>query len=87
LKLTPKDLLSFRVIDRIVTEPAGGAHRDPAAAAAMLKADLLTSLGVLGRWSQDSLLAQRHQKFLSLGVFHEEEARRRSLLQRLRDFF
>jgi acetyl-CoA carboxylase carboxyl transferase subunit alpha len=87
LKLTPKDLLGFRVIDRIVTEPAGGAHRDPAAAAAMLKADLLTSLGVLGRWSQDSLLAQRHQKFLSLGVFHEEEARRRSLLQRLRDFF
>jgi hypothetical protein len=35
----------------------------------------------------ESLLAQRHQKFLSLGVVTEEEARRRTFLQRLRDFF
>jgi acetyl-CoA carboxylase carboxyl transferase subunit alpha len=87
LKLTPEDLLRFRVVDRIVNEPAGGAHKDAAGAAAALKADLLTSLSVLSRRSVESLLTQRHQKFLSLGVFHEEEARRRSLLQRLRDFF
>lgn len=87
LKLTPGDLLRFRVVDRIVAEPKVGAHKDPAGAAAALKADILTSLSVLSRRSVESLLAQRHQKFLSLGVFHEEEARRRSLLQRLRDFF
>ncbi|MGA2973965.1 MAG: acetyl-CoA carboxylase carboxyltransferase subunit alpha [Spirochaetia bacterium] len=87
LKLTPQDLLRFRVVDRIVSEPEGGAHKNPAEAAATLKSDILTSLGVLSRRSVESLLAQRHQKFLSLGVFHEEEARRRSLLQRLRDFF
>ncbi len=87
LKLTPDDLLRFRVVDRIVAEPAEGAHRDLAGAAAALKADILTSLSVLSRRSVESLLKQRHQKFLSLGVFHEEEARRRSLLQRLRDYF
>jgi acetyl-CoA carboxylase carboxyl transferase subunit alpha len=87
LKLTPRDLLRFRVVDRIVSEPEQGAHKDPDGAAAALKADILTSLNVLSRRSVESLLSQRNQKFLSLGVFVEEEARRRGLLQRLRDFF
>jgi acetyl-CoA carboxylase carboxyl transferase subunit alpha len=87
LKLTPQDLLRFRVVDRIVAEPEQGAHKDPDGAAAALKADILTSLNVLSRRSVESLLSQRNQKFLSLGVFIEEEARRKSLLQRLRDFF
>ncbi|MGD0726650.1 MAG: acetyl-CoA carboxylase carboxyltransferase subunit alpha [Spirochaetia bacterium] len=87
LKLTPRDLLRFRVVDRIVSEPQVGAHKDRAGAAAALKADILASLAVLSRRSVESLLAQRHQKFLSLGVFHEEEARRKGLLERLRDFF
>jgi acetyl-CoA carboxylase carboxyl transferase subunit alpha len=80
LKLTPRDLLRFRVVDRIVSEPQVGAHKDRAGAAAALKADILASLAVLSRRSVESLLAQRHQKFLSLGVFHEEEARRKGLL-------
>jgi acetyl-CoA carboxylase carboxyl transferase subunit alpha len=87
LKLTPEDLLRFRVVDRIVGEPEGGAHAHPEAAAERLKADILTSLTVLARRSTESLCAQRQQKFLSLGVFREEEARRKGLLQRLRDFF
>jgi acetyl-CoA carboxylase carboxyl transferase subunit alpha len=87
LKLTPQDLLRFRVVDRIVAEPKQGAHKDPDGAAAALKADILTSLNVLSRRSVESLLSQRNQKFLSLGVFVEEEARRKGLLQRLRDFF
>ena len=87
LKLTPQDLLRFRVVDRIVSEPEQGAHKDPDGAAAALKADILTSLNVLSRRSVESLLSQRNQKFLSLGVFVEEEARRKGLLQRLRDFF
>jgi len=87
LKLTPQDLLRFRIVDRIVSEPEVGAHRDPAGAAAALKEDILRSLSVLSRRSVESLLSQRYQKFLSLGVFQEEESRRRSLLQRLRDYF
>jgi acetyl-CoA carboxylase carboxyl transferase subunit alpha len=87
LKLTPHDLLRFRVVDRIVSEPPEGAHKDPAGAAAALKSDILASLNVLSRRSVESLLSQRNQKFLSLGVFIEEESHRKSLLQRLRDFF
>ena len=87
LRLTPKDLLTFRVIDRIVKEPQGGAHKNVAAAAAILKADILTSLEVLSRRSVESLLAQRHEKFLGLGVFQEQEPRRKSFMQRLREIF
>ena len=87
LKLTPQDLLRFRVVDRVVQEPEVGAHRDPDGAAAALKADILTSLAVLGRRSTESLLSLRNEKFLSLGVFQEEEARRRGLIERVRDFF
>lgn len=87
LRLTPRDLLSFRVIDRIVKEPAGGAHKNIGAAAATLKADILTSLDVLSRRSVESMLAQRHEKFLSLGVFQEQEPQRKGFLQRLREFF
>jgi acetyl-CoA carboxylase carboxyl transferase subunit alpha len=87
LKLTPKDLLAFRVIDRIVSEPPEGAHKDPSGAAMSLKADILRSLEVLNRRSVESLLSQRHSKFLGLGVFQEQEPRRKTLLTRLREFF
>jgi acetyl-CoA carboxylase carboxyl transferase subunit alpha len=87
LKLTPEHLLSFKVVDRIVREPEGGAHTNPAAAAASLKAALASALEELDRKSRDALLADRHAKFLSLGVFAEQEPQRRSFMQRLRDFF
>ena len=87
LRLTPRDLLTFRVIDRIVKEPPGGAHRNIPAAAATLKADILTSLDVVSRRSVESMLAQRHEKFLSLGVFREQEPMRKGFLQRLREIF
>jgi len=87
LRLTPKDLLDFRVIDRIVKEPPGGAHKDLDSAAATLKSDILKALGVISRRSVESMLSQRHERFLSLGVFQEQEARRKGFLQRLREFF
>jgi len=87
LRLTPKDLLDFRVIDRIVKEPPGGAHKDADSAAATLKSDILKALGVVSRRSVESMLSQRHERFLSLGVFQEQEARRKGFLQRLREFF
>ncbi len=87
LKLTPQDMLRFGVIDRIIPEPPGGAHQDLATAAATLKAAISESLEALSHKGTEALLAQRHEKFLSMGMFQEPEARRRSLLQRLRDFF
>jgi acetyl-CoA carboxylase carboxyl transferase subunit alpha len=87
LKLTPEHLLEFGVVDKVVREPAGGAHKDHAGAAAALKAALFAALEDLTKKNVDALLAERHAKFLGLGVFAEQEPQRKSLLQRLRDFF
>jgi acetyl-CoA carboxylase carboxyl transferase subunit alpha len=87
LKLTPKDLLGFRVIDRIVEEPAGGSHRDPARAAAALKAAILESLAALDRKPLETLLADRRARYLGLGSFSEQEVERRSALKWIRDLF
>jgi acetyl-CoA carboxylase carboxyl transferase subunit alpha len=87
LKLTPKDLLAFRVIDRIVAEPPEGAHRDPARAAAGLKTAILETLASLDRKPLEALLADRRGRFLSLGAFAEQEAERRSVMARIRDRF
>ncbi len=87
LKLTPKDLLGFKVIDRIVEEPNGGAHRDPARAVATLKAAIVESLEALAHKSIDSLLEERRTRFLGLGAFSEQEAERRSVLRWIRDLF
>lgn len=87
LKLTPKELMEFKVIDRIVAEPEGGAHRNPDAAAASLKEALSESLSELSRMPVDTLLAERQAKFLAMGVFQEKEQARKGLLQRIREFF
>jgi len=87
LKLTPKDLLAFRVIDRIVEEPPGGAHRDPARAAAALKVALLESLETLDRKPLEALLAERRERYLSLGAFSEPDGERRSVMGKVRDRF
>jgi acetyl-CoA carboxylase carboxyl transferase subunit alpha len=87
LKLTPKDLLGFKVIDRIIEEPNGGAHKDPARAAASLKAAIVESLDALSRKSLDTLLEERRARFLGLGAFSEQEAERRSVLRWIRDLF
>jgi acetyl-CoA carboxylase carboxyl transferase subunit alpha len=88
LKLTPKDLLGFNVVDRIIGEPNGGAHKDPARAAASLKAAIVESLDALSPKPLDELLEQRRARFLGLGAFSEQEAaERRSVLQWIRDLF
>jgi acetyl-CoA carboxylase carboxyl transferase subunit alpha len=67
MKITAPDLLKFEVIDAIVPEPVGGAHRDPAAAIALAGeaiADALSSLRALDR---DTIRKQRREKFLAIG--------------------
>src|ERR1700722_11382528 len=71
LKLTARDLYGLRVIDEIIAEPLGGAHRDPRQMGNILKAYLLRSLRELKQIPKDELLEQRYQKFRRMGVFDE----------------
>ncbi len=87
LKLTPTDLLALQVIDRIVSEPEGGAHANPDAAAASLKLVLMETLGELVKKPAGTLQSERQAKFLAMGVFEEPEPARKSLLQRIISFF
>jgi acetyl-CoA carboxylase carboxyl transferase subunit alpha len=74
LKLTSRDLFRLRVIDDIIPEPLGGAHRDHREMANTLKAYLLRYLRDLSSTPANQLLEQRYQKFRRMGVFHEEQA-------------
>ena len=67
MKITAQDQNALGVIDRIVEEPTGGAHRNPAEAIATLKAAIVDELDHLGRLSRQALLDQRRAKFLAIG--------------------
>jgi acetyl-CoA carboxylase carboxyl transferase subunit alpha len=69
LKITGKDLLELRLADEIVPEPTGGAHADPAVAAANLKAALLKHLEELSALSGEQLMQDRYDKFRAMGEF------------------
>lgn len=68
LKLTAKDLLGLGIVDEIVLEPMGGAHRQPAEIADRLKETILRHLKELSAFSKDALLKSRYEKFRHLGV-------------------
>jgi acetyl-CoA carboxylase carboxyl transferase subunit alpha len=69
LGLTAPRLIEHKLIDRIVPEPLGGAHRDPAAMAATLKATILEELDRLGKQDVDTLLENRYQRLRSYGAY------------------
>jgi acetyl-CoA carboxylase carboxyl transferase subunit alpha len=71
LKLTARDLFRLRVIDDIIPEPLGGAHRDHREMANTLKAYLLRYLRDLRNVPPEELLEGRYQKFRKMGVFDE----------------
>lgn len=71
LKFTSKNLLKLGVIDEIIPEPLGGAHRDHRAMAMSLKGSLLHALKELGTIPKDELLDRRYEKFRRFGVFEE----------------
>ncbi|MEJ2720326.1 MAG: acetyl-CoA carboxylase carboxyltransferase subunit alpha [bacterium] len=74
LKLTSKDLISLGVIDRVVTEPDGGAHRDSKAMAAELKRVIYEELDYLQHFEPTKLVEKRRQKYLNMGLFEEDSA-------------
>ena len=71
LKLTAPDLLEQKIIDRIIPEPLGGAHKDHKAAADTLKAALLEELADLVKIKPEKLIENRLEKFGSMGVYVE----------------
>jgi acetyl-CoA carboxylase carboxyl transferase subunit alpha len=71
LRFTSKFLPKFGVVDDVIEEPLGGAHRDPHQMANRLKTYLLKTLRELSGTQTDKLLAQRYEKFRKMGVFVE----------------
>lgn len=69
MKMTAEDLKSLGVIDQIVSEPVGGAHRDHGAAIASLGQVIEASIAGLSKLSRGDLKRQRHAKFLKMGQF------------------
>ena len=74
LKLTAGDLLRLEVVDELLPEPLGGAHRDPAAAAATFKAAVIRHLDRLSGVSPGELVERRLQRYRRMGDFREESA-------------
>ncbi len=68
LKLTAKDLLELGVIDKIINEPIGGAHRDKQAAIATVGAAIAAALGDLSGIDGGILKSRRREKFLEMGA-------------------
>ena len=75
LKLNAATLLELGVIDGVVPEPLGGAHNDPAAAAAALKDLLVRHLGELSKLDTDQLLDARYERYRALGEYREAAAK------------
>jgi acetyl-CoA carboxylase carboxyl transferase subunit alpha len=69
LKLTAKDLEELKVIDGVIPEPLGGAHRDPEAAAKLVKDQISKSLKKLKKLSSSKLVEQRIEKYSAIGAF------------------
>ena len=71
LKLSAPDLLQQGIIDRIVQEPPGGAHRNHEAAAMTLKKILIEELAALAKIKPEKLVEKRVEKFCKMGAWKE----------------
>jgi acetyl-CoA carboxylase carboxyl transferase subunit alpha len=67
MKITAQDLIGFSIVDRIIPEPAGGAHADPAATVKAVGDAVEEELGALLPLSASQLKAQRAERFLAIG--------------------
>ncbi|MFP6739572.1 MAG: acetyl-CoA carboxylase carboxyltransferase subunit alpha [Planctomycetota bacterium] len=71
LKLTAGDLESFGIIDEIIPEPLGGAHRDPSFVYERLKESILKHIRELNKLSGEELIKDRYDKFCKMGEFEK----------------
>jgi acetyl-CoA carboxylase carboxyl transferase subunit alpha len=75
LRITATDCLALKVVDEVIGEPIGGAHRDPTAIAAAVGEALGRHLGALRELSVEALLDDRYRRFRALGAGVEPSAR------------
>ncbi len=71
LRFTSRDLLEFKIVDHVIEEPLGGAHRQPHQAAARLRQFLLKTLREWEPVERTTLVQRRYEKFRRMGVFLE----------------
>lgn len=74
LKFTANDLMKFGIVDEVIPEPLGAAHRDHRAMAITLKSTILKNLKSLEALPKEELLERRYQKFRRIGEFQEQGA-------------
>jgi acetyl-CoA carboxylase carboxyl transferase subunit alpha len=74
LKFSPEHLLEFGVVDKVLPEPLGGAHRDYEKAASTIKSAIKESLKGLTRKPIKKLLDERYERYRKLGVFEDSQA-------------
>ncbi len=72
LRFTSKDLLEFSIVEEVIPEPLGGAHRDHRTMAATLKGFLLNRLRALTSVPSEQLIQRRYERFRKIGVFEED---------------
>lgn len=66
--ITAERLKGLGIVDKVIGEPLGGAHREPAVAAASIRAELTSQLQALKKLDTDDLLARRYERLMSYGV-------------------
>lgn len=71
LRLTAEDLLELKIVDRIIPEPPGGAHRNPQQTAIILKDALLHEIKNLQKLKPEKLIEKRIEKFCKMGAWNE----------------
>ncbi|HDK7169038.1 TPA: acetyl-CoA carboxylase carboxyltransferase subunit alpha [Clostridium botulinum] len=71
MKITAEDLKEFNIIDKIIKEPAGGAHKNLDKMAETLKENIINEIEILKEYPLDILLNKRYNKFRNMGVFSE----------------
>ena len=71
MRITAPDLVNFGLVDEVLTEPLGGAHRGPKAMAEVIRNAILSSLDEFSQMSTEQLLEKRQQRLASFGQFKE----------------
>jgi acetyl-CoA carboxylase carboxyl transferase subunit alpha len=73
LRISAKDLMELKIVDGVINEPIGGAHRDAKAAADAVKTALLKTLAELKKLNAEELKVQRYEKYRNIGMFSESK--------------
>ena len=70
LKLTAKDMKRMNLVDKIIKEPVGGAHRDKSKTYELVKANIIKSYSELSSLSKEKLITNRMHKYSQMGIFY-----------------